>query len=144
MKKIDVFIIEELILEYIIGKCNDFKIKFDLSLHVDERQNRDNKYNNFISKKEISYTLYKISKQIRDDYDINNIQENDIIGIVDKSRNVEYNCVCSINIDNDFIILKVITHEYKNNFVFKDYKKLYNTYISDKKIEKEYKPSNIF
>lgn len=144
MKSISNFINEELILEYIIGKCNEYKVKFDLSLHGDERQNRDNKHNNFISKKEISYTLYKVSKQIRDDYDINNIQENDIIGIVDKSRNVEYNCVCSINIDNDFIVLKIITHEYKNNFVFKDYKKLYNTYINDKKIKKEYKPSNIF
>ena len=144
MKKIDDFIIEELILEYIIGKCNDFKIKFDLSLHGDERQNRDNKHNNFISKKEISYTLYKISKQIRDDYDLKNIKENDNIGIIDKSRNVEYNCVCSINIKDDFIILKVITHEYKNNFIFKDCVKIYNTYINDKKIEKEYKPSNIF
>ena len=144
MKKIDDFIIEELILEYIIGKCNDFKIKFDLSLHGDERQNRDNKHNNFISKKEISYTLYKISKQIRDDYDLKNIKENDNIGIIDKSRNVEYNCVCLINIKDDFIILKVITHEYKNNFIFKDCVKIYNTYINDKKIEKEYKPSNIF
>ena len=144
MKKINDFIIEELILEFIIGKCDDLKIKFDLSLHGDDRQSRDNKHNNFIPKKEISYTLYKVSNQIKDDYDINNIKENDIIGIIDKSRNVDYNCICSINVKDDYIILKVITHEYKNNFIFKDCKKLYNTYINDKKIEKEYKPSNIF
>lgn len=144
MKSIEKFINEELILEYIIGKCNNYKIKFDLSLHGDERQSRDNKHNNFISKKEISYTLYKVSKQIRDDYDLNNIKENDIIGIIDKSRNVQYNCICNIEKKDNYIILKVITHEYKNNFIFKDYKKLYNTYINDKKIEKEYKPSNIF
>lgn len=144
MKNIKEFINEELILEYIIGKCNDFKIKFDLSLHGDERQIRDNKHNNFISKKEISHTLYKVSKQIRDDYDLNNIKENDIIGIVDKSRNVDYNCICNIKLNNEYIILKVITHEYKNNFIFKDYKKLYNTYVNDKKIEREYKPYNVF
>ena len=144
MKMIEDFINEELILEYIIGKCNDYKIKFDLSLHGDERQTRDNKNNKFISKKEISYSLYKVSKQIKDDYDLNNIKENDIIGIIDKSRNVEYNCICNIEFKDNYIILKIITHEYKNNFVFKNCKKIYNTYINDKKIEKEYKPSNIF
>ena len=144
MKDIKIFINEKLILEYIIGKCNNFNIKFDLSLHGDDRQSRDNKNNKFISKKEISFTLYKVAKQIKDDYDLKIINNNDIIGIVDKSRNVEYNCVCNIQYKDNFIILKIITHEYKNNFIFKNYKKIYKTYINDKQIEKEYKPSNIF
>lgn len=144
MKTIKGLINEELILEYIIGKCNDYNVKFDLSFHGDERQIRDNNNNKFISKKEICYTLYKLSKTIKEDIDNNIINYGDIIGIIDKSRNVNYNCIINIIKENNYIILRVITHEYKNNFIFKQCKQIYTTYISDKQIGKKYKPNNVF
>lgn len=93
-------------------------------------------------KYEISYSLYKLSEQIRDDFDLNIIKEHDTIGLCDKSRNVHFNIVAELIVDNDFIILNIITHEYKNNFIFNDCKKIYTTYYSDKNVEKEYKPLN--
>ena len=143
MKPINNYIKEELLLEYIIGKCINYKVKFDLSNHGDERQSRDNKNNKFISKREISFSLYKVARQIRENFDEKIINENDIIGIIDKSRNIPYNCICAIELENESIILKIITHEYKKDFIFKNCKKIFSTYKSDKEIDKEYKPSNI-
>lgn len=43
MKKLEEFVNEELVLEAIVSKVYDFKVKFDLSEHSNERKsNREN------------------------------------------------------------------------------------------------------
>lgn len=112
MKSINNFINDELILEAIVSKVYDFKVKFDLSAHsIDRKSNREN--HQYISNKETLYTLYKVSKQIKDDYDVNIINENDNIIIIDKSRKQNYHILATIyndKNDKDYLIIKVITH----------------------------------
>lgn len=145
MKSITNFINEELILEAIVSKVYDFKVKFDLSEHsIDRKSNREN--HQYISNKETLYTLYKVSKQIKDDYDVNIINENDNIIITDKSRKQNYNILATIyndKNDKDYLIIKVITHIYKEKFESNDVNKRYITYLNDKDIEKRYKLKNL-
>lgn len=145
MKKLKEIINEELILEAIVSKIYDFKVKFDLSEHsLDRKSNRENKQ--FISNKEILYTLYKVAKQIKEDYDVNIIQINDNILITDKSRKNNYHIFATIyknKDDNEYIIIKVITHIYQNEFKTNDAKKTYITYLNDKDIEKRFKLKNL-
>lgn len=145
MKSINNFINEELILEAIVSKVYDFKVKFDLSGHsTDRKSNREN--HQYISNKEILYTLYKVSKQIKDDYDVEIIKENDNIIITDKSRNKNYHILATIYKDktnSDFLVIKVITHIYQENFESDDASKRYITYINDNEIDKKYKLKNL-
>ncbi len=145
MKSITNFINEELILEAIVSKVYDFKVKFDLSEHsIDRKSNREN--HQYISNKETLYTLYKVSKQVKDDYDVNIINENDNIIITDKSRKQNYNILATIyndKNDKDYLIIKVITHIYKEKFESNDVNKRYITYLNDKDIEKRYKLKNL-
>lgn len=145
MKSINNFINEELILEAIVSKVYDFKVKFDLSEHsTDRKSNREN--HQYISNKEILYTLYKVSKQIKDDYDANIINENDKIIITDKSRKQNYHILVTIyndKNDKDYLIIKVITHIYKEKFESNDVNKRYITYLNDKDIEQRYKLKNL-
>lgn len=145
MKSITNFINEELILEAIVSKVYDFKVKFDLSEHsIDRKSNREN--HQYISNKETLYTLYKVSKQIKDDYDVNIINENDNIIITDKSRKQNYHILATIyndKNDKDYLIIKVITHIYKEKFESNDVNKRYITYLNDKDIEKRYKLKNL-
>ena len=104
MKSINNFINDELILEAIVNKVYDFKVKFDLSVHsIDRKSNREN--HEYISNKETLYTLYKVSKQIKDDYDVNIINENDNIIITDKSRKQNYHILATIYNDK---MIKII------------------------------------
>lgn len=140
MRNLNETINEELILEAIVSRVYDFKVKFDLTVHSEERKSRENK--NYITQKEILYTLYKVSKSIKDDFDNNIIQENDKILITDKSRKPNYHIFATIYIDKDnkeYLVIKVITHIYKDEFKSEDKKKTYITYLSDKEIEKRYK-----
>ena len=92
------------------------------------------------------YTLYKVSKQIKDDYDVNIINENDNIIITDKSRKQNYHILATIyndKNDKDYLIIKVITHIYKEKFESNDVNKRYITYLNDKDIEKRYKLKNL-
>lgn len=145
MKSINNFINDELILEAIVSKVYDFKVKFDLSAHsIDRKSNRENYQ--YISNKETLYTLYKVSKQIKDDYDVNIINENDNIIIIDKSRKQNYHILATIyndKNDKDYLIIKVITHIYKEKFESNDVNKRYITYLNDKDIEQRYKLKNL-
>jgi len=144
-KKIENYIVEELILEAIVSKVYDFKVKFDLTGHSNDRKsNRENQQ--YISNKEILYTLYKVAKQIKDDYDVEIIKENDKIVITDKSRNKNYHILATIYKDktnSDFLVIKVITHIYQENFESNDARKIYITYINDNEIDKKYKLKNL-
>ena len=107
MKNINNFINKELILEAIVSKVYDFKVKFDLSEHsTDRKSNREN--HQYISNKEILYTLYKVSKLIKDDYDVNIINKNDKIIITYKSRKQNYHILATIynnKNDKDYLII---------------------------------------
>lgn len=145
MIKIENYIIEGLILEAIVSKVYDFKVKFDLTGHSNDRKsNRKNQP--YISNKEILYTLYKVSRQIKDDYDVEIIKENDNIIITDKSRDKNYHILATIYKDktnSDFLVIKVITHIYKEKFESNDVNKRYITYINDNEIDKKYKLKNL-
>ena len=87
-----------------------------------------------------------MSKQVKDDYDVNIINENDNIIITDKSRKQNYNILATIyndKNDKDYLIIKVITHIYKEKFESNDVNKRYITYLNDKDIEKRYKLKNL-
>ena len=140
MKTLEDYVNNELIIEAIVSKIYDFKVKFDLTLHSEDRKTREG--SQYISNKEILYTLYKVAKQIKDDYDVDIIKENANLLITDKSRNENYHIFATIyndKDDNEFLIIKVITHIYKEEFKTEDVKKSYITYLNDKDIEKRYK-----
>ena len=139
MKTIKNFINEELILEFIISFLDDFKICIDLVPHGEERQIRDGK--GFISKNEIVYSIGKVAKNIREDFDLNNIKYKDRIKILDKSREKHLNIIADINKDNkknDWIKLTVVT-EKENNMPTHDIAKIYTTYSSDNKVKNDVK-----
>lgn len=142
MKNLQDIITEELLLEYFINTFNDYKVSLDMSKHSEDRQDRqDREDTNYISKTEINYTIYKVIKLIREDFDENIININDRIQIIDKSRDIELNIICDIKNDKkyaDWIRLLIIT-EMENNMPTHDIKKIYSTYISDKKIQKSTK-----
>ena len=145
MKQLEEFVNEELILEAIVSKVYDFKVKFDLSEHSEDRKsNREN--HKYISNKEILYTLYKVAKPIKDDYDVNIINVNDNVIITDKSRKQNYHIFATLykdKNDKDFLVIKVITHIYQKTFESEDAKKRYVTYLNDNDIEKRYKLKNL-
>ena len=140
MKTIKNFINEELILEFIISFLDDFKISIDLLIpHGEERQIRDGK--GFIPKNEIVYSIGKVAKDIREDFDLNNIKYKDRIKILDKSREKHLNIIADINKDskkNNWIKLTVVT-EKENNMPTHDIKKIYTTYSSDNKVKNDIK-----
>lgn len=145
MKKLEEFANEELVLEAIVSKVYDFKVKFDLSEHSNERKSNHENHK-YISNKEILYTLYKVAKQIKDDYDVHIININDKIIITDKSRNKNYHIFATLyedNFDKEFLVIKVITHIYQDKFESIDVKKRYVTYLNDSDIEKRYKLKNL-
>lgn len=145
MKKLIETINEELILEAIVSKVSNFKVKFDLTEHSSDRKfNREG--HQYISNKEILFTLYKVAKQIKEDYNVNIININDNILITDKSRKNNYHIfatICEDKKDKEYLVIKVITHIYKDDFKTNDAKKKYITYLNDKDIEKRYKLKNI-
>lgn len=145
MKKLEEFVNEELILEAIVSTVYDFKVKFDLSGHGEDRKsNREN--HQYIPNKDILYTLYKVAKPIKDDYDVHIINVNDNIIITDKSRKQNYHIFATLYEDkNDkgFLVIKVITHIYQKTFESDDAKKRYVTYLNDNDIEKRYKLKNL-
>lgn len=146
MIKLNQYINENLILEAIVSSVDGYKIKFDLGGHAFNRKSdRETEYNEYISNAEILYSLYKVSKNIRDDFDENIIKIGDKILVFDKSRSQNYFALCEIQEfrkDQTYISLKLITHMYKKKpevFHSNDIKKIYTTYISDKDVEKRYK-----
>ena len=87
MIKLNQYINENLILEAIVSSVEGYKIKFDLGEHAfDRKSDRETKYNEYISNAEILYSLYKVSKNIRDDFD-ENLDDimNSINGILNKT-----------------------------------------------------------
>lgn len=139
MKALKETINEELIFEYFIAFLDDYKIGLDLSQHGEERQLRDEKQ--FISKNNLLYSITKVAKDIKDDFDENIIQYGDRIKILDKSRDNHLNIICDINKDNkklDWIKLSIIT-EMENNMPTHDIKKIYTTYSSDLKVKNDVK-----
>ena len=135
MRTIQEYINEELILEFIISFIDDFKISIDLIPHGEERQIRNGQ--GFISKNEIVYSIEKVAKNIREDFDLNNIKYKDRIKILDKSREKHLNIIADINKDtkkNDWIKLTVVT-EMENNMPTHDITKIYTTYSSDNKVK---------
>ena len=85
MIKLNQYINESLILEAIVSSVEGYKIKFDLGKHAfDRKSDRETKYNEYISNAEILYSLYKVSKNIRDDFNENIIKFGDKILIFDK------------------------------------------------------------
>lgn len=139
MKSIKEFINEELILEYIISFFDDFKICIDFIPHAEERQIRDGK--GFISKNEIVYSIGKVVKDIREDFDLNIIKYKDRIKILDKSREKHLNIIIDINKDDkksDWLKLSIIT-EMEDNMPTYDIIKTYITYSGDQKIKNDVK-----
>ena len=101
MIKLNQYINENLILEAIVSSVEGYKIKFDLGEHAfDRKSDRETKYNEYISNAEILYSLYKVSKNIRDDFDEN------IIKFGDKISKVEVLQVPKGNVNSE--IIKVI------------------------------------
>ena len=146
MINLEQFVNESLILEAIVSSVEGYKIKFDLGEHAFNRKSdRGTKYNEYIPNSEILYSLYKVSKQIRDDFDEQLIKIGDKILVFDKSRKQNYFALCEIQEfknDNTYISLKLITHIYKKKpemFYSDDIKKTYETYVTDKDVEKRYK-----
>ncbi len=137
MKKLEDYINEELILEYIIGYLDNYKITLDLIPHAEDRQTRDDRP--YIPKHEISWTIAKVAKDIRDDFNEYFINYNDRIQIIDKSRNTHLNILCDIHNDikkSDNIKLSIITLK-EGNMPTHDIKKIYVTYSSDVKVKNE-------
>lgn len=137
MKKLNDYINEELILESIIGYLDNYKITLDLIPHGEDRQTRDDRP--YIPKYEISWTIAKVAKDIRDDFNEKLINYKDRIQIIDKSRNEHLNVLCDIYDDikkSDSIKLSIITIK-EGNMPTHDIKKIYTTYSSDNKVKNE-------
>ena len=109
MKGLEDYINEELILESIIGYLDNYKITLDLIPHAEDRQTRDDRP--YIPKYEISWTIAKVAKNIRDDFNDELINYKDRIQIIDKSRNEHLNVLCDIYDDikkSDNIKLSIV------------------------------------
>ncbi len=138
MKTLNDIVNEELIFERIIGFINDFKFSVDIDPHAESREARHD--NNYITKKEIFFTLAKVAKDIRDDIDDNTIQISDRIQIIDKSRNNELNIICNINNDkNDNYIKLYIVTVMNGKMPTHDIKKIYSTQSNDYKVKDDFK-----
>jgi hypothetical protein len=139
MKQLVEIINEELILERVIGFIDDFKFTIDIIPHAEERETRHNK--DYISKKEIIYSVAKVAKEIKDDINTNDINIKDRIQIIDKSRGKEFNIICDITKDDkksNYIKL-YITTVMKGKMPTHDIKKIYQTYSSDSKVKDDIK-----
>lgn len=137
MKGLKDYINEELILESIIGYLDNYKITLDLIPHAEDRQTRDDRP--YIPKYEISWTIAKVAKNIRDDFNEELINYKDRIQIIDKSRNEHLNVLCDIYDDikkSDNIKLSIVTIK-EGNMPTHDIKKIYTTYSSDNKVKNE-------
>lgn len=137
MKGLKDYINEELILESIIGYLDNYKITLDLIPHAEDRQTRDDRP--YIPKYEISWTIAKVAKNIRDDFNEELINYKDRIQIIDKSRNEHLNVLCDIYDDikkSDNIKLSIVTIK-EGNMSTHDIKKIYTTYSSDNKVKNE-------
>ena len=137
MKGLEDYINEELILESIIGYLDNYKITLDLIPHAEDRQTRDDRP--YIPKYEISWTIAKVAKNIRDDFNEELINYKDRIQIIDKSRNEHLNVLCDICKDikiSDSIKLSIITIK-EGNMPTHGIKKIYTTYSSDNKVKNE-------
>lgn len=137
MKGLEDYINEELILESIIGYLDNYKITLDLIPHAEDRQTRDDRP--YIPKYEISWTIAKVAKNIRDDFNEELINYKDRIQIIDKSRNEHLNVLCDIYDDikkSDNIKLSIVTIK-EGNMPTHDIKKIYTTYSSDNKVKNE-------
>lgn len=137
MKGLEDYINEELILESIIGYLDNYKITLDLIPHAEDRQTRDDRP--YIPKYEISWTIAKVAKNIRDDFNDELINYKDRIQIIDKSRNEHLNVLCDIYDDikkSDNIKLSIVTIK-EGNMPTHDIKKIYTTYSSDNKVKNE-------
>ena len=137
MKGLEDYINEELILESIIGYLDNYKITLDLIPHAEDRQTRDDRP--YIPKYEISWTIAKVAKNIRDDFNEELINYKDRIQIIDKSRNEHLNVLCDIYDDikkSDNIKLSIVTIK-EGNIPTHDIKKIYITYSSDNKVKNE-------
>lgn len=139
MRNLNETINEELIFEFIIGFLDLYKISLDLVPHAQDRQTRKDKQ--FISKYNISNSIAKVAKEIRDDFELNNIQYKDRIKILDKSRDKHLNILCDINEDSkkkDWIKLSIIT-VMEDDMPTHNIKKTYITYSSDSKVKDDIK-----
>ena len=137
MKGLEDYINEELILEQIIGYLDNYKITLDIIPHAEDRQTRDDRP--YIPKYEISWTIAKVAKNIRDDFNYELINYKDRIQIIDKSRNEHLNVLCDIYDDikkSDNIKLSIVTIK-EGNMPTHDIKKIYTTYSSDNKVKNE-------
>ena len=137
MKGLEDYINEELILESIIGYLDNYKITLDLIPHAEDRQTRDDRP--YIPKYEISWTIAKVAKNIRDDFNDELINYKERIQIIDKSRNEHLNVLCDIYDDikkSDNIKLSIVTIK-EGNMPTHDIKKIYTTYSSDNKVKNE-------
>ena len=137
MKRLEDYINEELILEQIIGYLDNYKITLDIIPHAEDRQTRDDRP--YIPKYEISWTIAKVAKNIRDDFNYELINYKDRIQIIDKSRNEHLNVLCDIYDDikkSDNIKLSIVTIK-EGNMPTHDIKKIYTTYSSDNKVKNE-------
>ena len=137
MKGLEDYINEELILESIIGYLDNYKITLDLIPHAEDRQTRDDRP--YIPKYEISWTIAKVAKNIRDDFNDELINYKDRIQIIDKSRNEHLNVLCDIYDDikkSDNIKLSIVTIK-EGNMPTHDINKIYTTYSSDNKVKNE-------
>lgn len=137
MKGLEDYINEELILESIIGYLDNYKITLDLIPHAEDRQTRDDR--SYIPKYEISWTIAKVAKNIRDDFNEELINYKDRIQIIDKSRNEHLNVLCDIYDDikkSDNIKLSIVTIK-EGNMPTHNIKKIYTTYSSDNKVKNE-------
>lgn len=140
MKKLEEFVNEELILEFFLSMLDDYKISIDMIPHGEERQTRNNRP--FIPKNEIVYSIGKVAKDIREDFDIELIKFNDRIKVEDYSRNNHLHILCDIQKDNkysDWIRLVIVTEMEQKNMSTYDIKKTYKTYSPDNKIKKDIK-----
>ena len=139
MKKLSEIINEELILERITSFIDYFKFSIDVIPHAEEREMRHSK--DYITKKEISLTLAKVAKDIRFDINNKNIELNDRIQIIDKSRGKHFNIILDIKKDNkkDDYIKLTITTVMKGNMPTHDIKKIYTTYSNDSKVKDDVK-----
>ena len=107
--------------------------------HSEHRQYRDEK--SFIPKHQILSSVAKVAKDIKEDLSVEIISIGDRIQIIDKSRKPVLNVLCDILEDTqkeDWIKLVIITVK-EGNMPTHDIKKIYTTYINDKRITDDIK-----
>ena len=139
MKGLEDYINEELIVERVVGFLNLQKITFDMPEHSEQRQYRDEK--SFVPKHQILSSVAKVANDIKDDLSVKIISIGDRIQIIDKSRKPVLNVICDIFKDKqkeDWIKIVIITVK-EGNMPTHDIKKIYTTYINDKRIRDDIK-----